>query len=421
MNAPDTPFALDSAVAQAADKVEPRVVAWRRDIHQNPELGNREVRTAKLVADHLRALGFDSVQEKVAHTGVVGVLKGGLPGPVVALRADMDALPVAEEVDVPFKSTARAKWNGMDCGVMHACGHDAHTAILMGVAEVLAGMRARIPGTVKFLFQPAEETPPVGEEGGAKMMIAEGCLKSPDVAAVFGLHISSIYPTGMIGYRSGPLLASADRFRVFLRGVQTHGAMPWRGIDPIVIGSQVVLGLQTIVSRRMDITKEPSIVTVGVFQGGVRQNIIPDEVKLEGTMRAFDEGQRGEIQEHVKRIVEMIAAAGGAKAQVFIDRGYDITVNHPQLTEWSVPVLQRIAGEGNVAVVDKICGSEDFSCFQQQVPGFFYFLGCTARDKDAATAAPNHSPRFYVDEECLKVGVMTMAGLALDWLDANKG
>jgi amidohydrolase len=421
MNAPDTPFANDAAIAQAADKVEPRVIAWRRDIHQNPELGNREVRTARIVADHLRALGFDSVQEKVAHTGVVGVLKGGLPGPVVALRADMDALPVAEEVDVPFKSTVRAQWNGMDCGVMHACGHDAHTAILMGVAEVLAGMRARMPGSVKFLFQPAEETPPVGERGGAKMMIEEGCLQSPDVAAVFGLHISSIYPTGMIGYRSGPLLASADRFRVFLRGVQTHGAMPWRGIDPIVIGSQVVLGLQTIVSRRMDITKEPSIVTVGVFQGGVRQNIIPDEVKLEGTMRAFDEEQRGEIQEHVKRIVEMIAAAGGAKAQVYIDRGYDITVNHPALTEWSVPVLQRIAGDDNVAVVDKICGSEDFSCFQQQVPGFFYFLGCTARDRDAATAAPNHSPRFYVDEDCLKVGVKTMAGLALDWLAANKG
>jgi len=421
MNAPDTPFASDAAVAAAADKAEPRVIAWRRDFHQNPELGNREVRTAKVVADHLRALGFDSVREKVAHTGVVGVLKGGLPGPVVALRADMDALPVAEEVDVPFKSKVRTQWNGMDCGVMHACGHDAHTAILMGVAEVLAGMRERIPGTVKFLFQPAEETPPVGEEGGAKLMVEQGCLRDPDVAAVFGLHITSIYPTGKIGYRSGPMMASADRFRIFLRGVQTHGAMPWRGIDPIVIGSQVVLGLQTIVSRRMDITKEPSVVTVGVFQGGVRQNIIPDDVKLEGTIRTFDEAQRTEIQEHVKHLTTMIAQAGGAKAQVFIDRGYDVTVNHPGLTDWSVPVLGRIAGDANVAVVDKICGSEDFSCYQKEVPGFFYFVGCTPPDRDAATAAPNHSPRFFVDENCLKLGVKTLSALALDWLAANRG
>jgi amidohydrolase len=419
MNAPDTPFAFDAALAAAADQVEARVIAWRRDIHQNPELGNREVRTARLVADHLRALGFDQVQEQVAHTGVVGVLKGGLPGRAVALRADMDALPVAEEVDVPFKSTVRTQWSGMDCGVMHACGHDAHTAMLMGVAEVLAGMRDRIPGTVKFLFQPAEETPPVGEEGGAKLMVEEGCLKNPDVDAVFGQHITSIYPTGHIGYRSGPLMASADRFRIFLRGVQTHAAMPWRGIDPIVVGSQIVLGLQTIVSRRMNITHEPSVVTVGVFQGGVRQNIIPDEVKLEGTIRTFDETQRDEIHEHVRRITEMIAASGGAKAQVHVDRGYDVTVNHPGLTEWSVPVLERIAGESKVKVVDKICGAEDFSYFQKQVPGFFYFLGCTPPDRDARTAAPNHSPRFYVDEDCLKTGVKTLAALALDWLATN--
>ena len=419
MNAPDTPFPFDAAIAAAADKVEPRVVSWRRDFHQNPELGNREVRTAGIVAQHLRALGFDSIREQVAHTGVVGVLKGGQPGPVVALRADMDALPVTEEVDVPFKSKVRAQWNGMDCGVMHACGHDAHTAILMGVAEVLAGMRERIPGTVVFLFQPAEETPPVGEEGGARMMVEQGCLQDPDVEAVFGLHITSIYPTGKIGYRSGAMMASADRFRIFLKGVQTHGAMPWRGIDPIVVGSQVVLGLQTIVSRRMDITKEPSVVTVGVFHGGVRQNIIPDDVKLEGTIRTFDEQQRVEVQEHVKHITQMIAEAGGAKAKVFIDKGYDVTINHPGLTAWSVPVLDRIAGEGNVGVVDKICGSEDFSCYQQKVPGFFYFVGCTPPDKDAATAAPNHSPRFYVDEDCLEVGVKTLSGLALDWLAAN--
>jgi amidohydrolase len=419
MNAPDQPFPFDAAIAEAIERIRPRVVAWRRDFHAHPELGNREARTAKIVADHLRALGFDEVREKVAHTGVVGVLKGGLDGPVVALRADMDALPVTEEVDVPFKSTVRTDWNGQSCGVMHACGHDAHTAILMGVAEALAGIRERIPGTVKFIFQPAEETPPIGENGGAKMMIEEGCLDAPRVGAIFGLHITSIQPTGMIGYRSGPLMASADDFRIFVRGTQTHAAMPWRGVDPIVVSSQIVLGLQTIVSRRMNITKEPSVVTVGVFQGGVRHNIIPDEVKLEGTIRSFDEAQRDEIHEHVKRISEMIAASGGAKATVHIHRWYDVTVNHPALTEWSAPTLARIAGEANVGVIDKICGAEDFSFFQKEVPGFFYFMGCTPPDRDAGTAAPNHSPRFYVDEDCLPLGVRTLCALALDWLSAQ--
>jgi amidohydrolase len=419
MNAPDSPFCLDSAVADAADRVEPRVVAWRRDLHEHPELGNREFRTAALVAKHLRALGFDEVKEKVAVTGVVGILKGGKPGPVVALRADMDALPVREEVDVPFASKATAEWNGQTCGVMHACGHDAHTSILMGVAEVLAGLRAEIPGTVKFLFQPAEETPPLGEEGGAKLMVEEGCLENPKVGAVFGLHITSIFPTGMIGYRSGPLMASADHLRIFIRGTQTHAAQPWRGVDPIVVGAQVVMGLQTVVSRSMNITKEPSVVTVGVFQSGVRNNIIPDEARLEGTIRTFDEGQRGEIHAHVTRISEMIAAAGGAKAHVHIHRGYDVTVNHPGLTEWSVPALARVAGAQNVKVIDKVCGAEDFSCYQKVVPGFFYFMGCTPPDRDHRTAAPNHSPRFYVDENCLKLGVKTLSTLALDWLAAN--
>jgi len=419
MNAPESAFAFDAAIAACADQLEAKVIAWRRDLHENPELGNREVRTAGIVAGHLRALGFDQVKEKVAHTGVVGVLKGGKPGPVVALRADMDALPVKEEVDVPFASKVTAPWNDQQCGVMHACGHDAHVAILMGVAEVLAGMRERIPGTVKFIFQPAEETPPIGENGGAKMMIEEGCMESPKVDAIFGLHVTSIHPTGKVGYRSGPMMASADDFRIFVRGSQTHGAMPWRGVDPIVVGAQVVMGLQTIVSRQMNITKEPSVVTVGVFQGGVRHNIIPDEVKLEGTIRAFDEGKRDELHVHVKRITEMIAASGGAKADVHIHRWYDVTVNHPELTEWSVPSLTRVFGPGNVNVVDKVCGAEDFSFFQKVVPGFFFFVGCTPPDRDARTAAPNHSPRFYVDENCLKPGLRGLATLALDWLSAN--
>jgi len=415
MDRPETTFPLDAPIAAAARAVEPRVVAWRRDIHQHPELGNREVRTSALVARHLRSLGIE-VREKVAHTGVVGVLRGGRPGPVVALRADMDALPVTEEVDLPFKSTVRTEWNGMSCGVMHACGHDAHTAILMGVAEVLAGLRDRLPGTVKFLFQPAEEGAPGDEEGGARLMIEQGCMDDPKVGAVFGLHVTSNHPTGMLGYRSGAMMASSDELRVFLRGVQTHGAMPWRGADPIVVGSQVVVGLQTIVSRRLDITHEPSVVTIGVFQGGNRVNIIPDEVKLEGTIRAFDEGQRGEIHAHVKRITEMIAAAGGARADVRIRRGYDVVVNDPALTDWSVPVLKRVAGDSNVGIVDKVCGAEDFSFYQKVVPGFFFRVGCTPPDRDLRTAAPNHSPRLFVDEACLPLGVRALATLAAGWL-----
>ena len=418
MNAPDS-VGLDAELAALADEVEPRVVAWRRDFHRHPELGNREHRTARIVADHLRMLGFDEVREKVAYTGVVGVLRGGRPGPVVALRADMDALPVAEEVDVPFRSEVKTEWNGMQCGVMHACGHDAHTAMLMGVAEVLAGMRARIPGTVVFLFQPAEEGAPEDEGGGAQMMIDQGCLANPKVGAIFGLHVTSNHPTGTLGYRVGPLMASSDELRIFLRGTQTHGAMPWLGVDPIVVGSQVVVGLQTIVSRRMDITREPSVVTVGVFHGGVRDNIIPDEVRMEGTIRTFDEDQRDAIHEHVKRITEMIAAAGGAKARVQIKRGYDVVVNDPALTRFAIPVMERIAGAGNVGVVDKVCGAEDFSFFQKVVPGVFIRVGCRPPDQDLRHSAPNHSPRFYVDEGCLKLGVRTLCALALDWLGTD--
>jgi amidohydrolase len=407
MNAPDIAFSVAGVIA--------KVVAWRRDFHQHPELSNREFRTSKIVADHLRALGLE-VREKVAYTGVIGVLKGARPGPVVALRADMDALPVTEEVDVAFKSTARTEWNGVMSGVMHACGHDAHTAILMGVAQVLAGMREQIPGSVKFIFQPAEEGPPEEEGGGAPMMIAQGCMENPKVGAIFGLHATSPLHTGKIGYRSGPMMASSDELRVFLRGTQTHAAMPWRGVDPIVVGSQIVLGLQTIISRRVDITKEPSVVTVGMFHGGNRGNIIPDDVKMEGTIRTFDETQRKEIHEHVKRITEMIAAAGGAKATVQIERGYDVTVNDPALMEFSIPTLARVAGEANVGVVDKVCGSEDFAFYQKVVPGIFIRVGCTPPDRDLRASAPNHSPRFYVDEGCLGLGVKTLSCLALDWL-----
>ena len=413
-----SPAAFDAAV----ERVEPRVVAWRRDFHQNPELGNREFRTSKIVADHLRSLGIE-VREKVAHTGVVGLLKGSSAssGPVVALRADMDALPVTEEVDVPFASKVKTEWSGQACGVMHACGHDAHTAILMGVAEVLAGMRERLPGTVKFIFQPAEEGPPEGEKGGARLMIEEQCMEHPKVGAIFGLHVTSTHHVGRIGYRSGPLMASSDELKIFVRGVQTHAAMPWRGVDPIVVASQIVMGLQTIVSRQMNIAKEPSVVTVGVFRGGIRKNIIPDDVRMEGTIRAFDEQQRGDIHEHVKRITEMIAAAGGAQAKVQISRGYDVVVNDPALTAWSIPTLARVAGDSNVGVMDKVCGSEDFSFYQKVVPGFFFRVGCIPRDMDLRRAVPNHSGRFYLDEGCLGIGVKALASLAFDWLAAHRG
>jgi amidohydrolase len=421
MNAPGPVFPHDARIREEADRLEPQVIEWRRHIHRHPELGNREVETAKLVAAHLRKLGLDEVREQVAYTGVVGVLKGGKPGPCVALRADMDALPVTEEVDLPFKSVVRTQWNGVEAGVMHACGHDTHVAILMGVAEILAGMREQLAGSVKFIFQPAEEKPPLGEEGGAKLMIEQGCMQNPKVDAIFGLHITSKQHTNVIGYRSGPMMASADQFNITVRGSQTHGAQPWSGVDPIVIGSQIVMGLQTIVSRRMNLTEEPSVVTVGSFHAGNRNNIIPDEAKMEGTIRTFDQRHREDIHTCMHRIPSLIAESGGARAHVHITPGYPVTSNDEGLTAWSVPVLKRVAdaAAGTVGVCPKTCGAEDFSYYQREVPGFFFFIGCTPRDKGCKQAAPNHSPRFYVDEPSLKIGVKALATLAVDWLGAN--
>jgi amidohydrolase len=419
MNAPELPALLDAVITAHADHLEQQVIQWRRHIHANPELGNREFETAKLVAAHLKKLGFDDVREQVAYTGVVGVLKGGKPGPCVALRADMDALPVTEETDVSFKSTVRAQWNGAEAGVMHACGHDTHVAMLMAVAEILTAMRSELQGTVKFIFQPAEETPPFGEEGGARIMIEQGCMENPKVDAIFGLHITSKQHVDVIGYRAGPLMASSDQFYISVRGRQTHGAQPWSGVDPIVVGSQIVLGLQTIVSRRMNITEEPSVVTVGSFHAGNRGNIIPDEAKMEGTIRAFDDRHRDQLHECVHQVSTLIAESGGAKAHVHIARGYPVTSNDEELTHWAVPVLKRVAGEGAVGVCPKTCGAEDFSYYQREVPGFFFFIGCTPKEKSCKDADSNHSPRFYVDESGLKLGVRSLATLAVDWLAAN--
>ena len=419
MNAPHTPALLDAVIAAHADRLEQQVIQWRRHIHAHPELGNREFDTAKMVAAHLKQLGFDDVREQVAYTGVVGVLKGGKPGPCVALRADMDALPVTEETDVPFKSKVRTQWNGAEAGVMHACGHDTHVAMLMGVAEILAAMKGELQGTVKFIFQPAEETPPLGEEGGARLMIEQGCMEDPKVDAIFGLHITSKQHVNVIGYRAGPLMASSDPFYISVRGRQTHGAQPWSGVDPIVVGSQIVLGLQTIVSRRMNITEEPSVVTVGSFHAGNRGNIIPDEARMEGTIRAFDDRHREQLHECVHQVSTLIAQSGGANAQVNITHGYPVTSNDETLTHWAVPVLKRVAGEGAVGVCPKTCGAEDFSYYQRVVPGFFFFIGCTPKEKNCKDADSNHSPRFYVDESGLKLGVRSLATLALDWLAAN--
>jgi amidohydrolase len=418
-----TPTLPASSLATDIDRITaeltPRLIAWRRDLHQHPELGNREVRTAGIVAEHLRALDLDEVRTGVAHTGVVGLLKGGLPGPVVALRADMDALPVAEQVDVPFASKVRTEYNGEQVGVMHACGHDTHTAILMTVASVLAGLRRQLRGSVKFIFQPAEEGPPEGERGGAELMIAEGALRNPEVDAIFGLHVTSMLPTGVIGVRGGPLMASADRFKINVRGRQTHGAAPWRGVDPIVTASQVVLGLQTIISRRVDITHEPAVVTVGAIKGGVRHNIIPDEVQMIGTIRTFDEAMRTSIHERVRETAEGIAKSARAECEVCIDRGYDVTVNDAQLTALMRPTLERVAGGGeHLPPMPKITGSEDFSCFQQAVPGMFFFVGVTPASQDAGTAEPNHSPRFFVDESALPLGARALAHLVCDYLEA---
>ncbi|MGZ8259579.1 MAG: amidohydrolase [Caldimonas sp.] len=407
---------IDAGVAA----IQPQLIAWRREVHAHPELGNREVRTAAIVATHLRALGFDEVRTEVAVTGVVGVLRGALPGPVVALRADMDALPVEERTDVPFASKERTTWNGEPVGVMHACGHDAHVAILMAVASVLAGLRSELAGTVKFIFQPAEEMPPAGEEGGARLMIEQGALENPAPGAIFGLHVTSMLPSGVIGWRSGPAMASADSFRITVLGRQTHGAMPWRGVDPIVAAAQVVLGLQTIVSRQVDLTHEPAVVTVGAIKGGVRENIIPDAVEMRGTIRSFDEAMRDDIHARVKDTAENIARASRAGCEVCIVKNYPVTVNDAELTEAMLPTLERVAGRSHVVHMPKIAGSEDFSFYQHVVPGLFFFVGITPPAQDPKTAPPNHSPLFFIDEAGLPLGARALANVAVEWLEANR-
>lgn len=409
---------LASEVDRMATELNPQVVTWRRDFHKNPELGNREVRTSKIIADELRKLGYE-VRTNVATTGVIGVLRGAKPGPVVALRSDMDALPVTEQVDLPFKSTVRSQWNGQEVGVMHACGHDNHMAILLGTATALARMKDRLPGTVKVIFQPAEEGLPAGEVGGAQQMLKENAFEDPKVDAVFGLHVFP-FPAGTISYRPGPMMASQDNFIIQVKGRQTHGAVPWGGIDPIVIGSEIVMALQTIISRSVNITEAPAVVTVGRFNGGNRANIVPDQVELEGTIRAFDENVRKDIQARIRTLATNIAESAGATADVTIQSGYPVTRNDPALTERMLPTLRRVAGDANVRLASLTGTAEDFSYFGQRAPGLFIFLGVTPRDQDYTKAAQNHSPQFFADESALPVGVRVMTNLALDYLFGGK-
>jgi amidohydrolase len=407
-------YALPADIQPKIDAVMPKVVTWRRDFHQHPELSNQEFRTAEIIADHLRALGME-VQTEVAHTGVVGTLRGG-DGPVVALRADMDALPVTELVDLPFASKAKGVYQGREVGVMHACGHDNHVAILMGVAEVLAGMGDELPGTVKFIFQPAEEGTPDGSIGGAELMLMEGVFENPRPDVVFGLHVFP-YPVGTIATRPGGLMASSDRHQITIKGKQTHGAVPWAGVDPIVAASQVVMGLQTIVSRQLDATLTPSIVTVGRIEGGVRNNIIPESVELEGTIRTFDAATRNDIHTRIRRTASNIAEAAGATADIVIDQGYGVTRNDPTLYRQMAPTLEIVAGDRFIEATQTTT-AEDFSYFANEVPGLFLFLG-VAPD-DPSLIHPNHSPRFYADERALPVGVEALTSMTLDYMVSER-
>lgn len=408
-------------VAAAAQSLQGKVLAWRRDIHQHPELGNRETRTAALVADHLRALGLEP-RTGIATTGVTAVLKGGRPGPRIALRADMDALPVTETSGLPFASKATSTYRGEPVGVMHACGHDAHTGILMGVAEALVAMRDELPGEVLFVFQPAEEGPPDGEDGGAKEMLAQGIFKDFRPDAVFGLHVFSTLQAGQLGVRSGPTMAASDRFNIVVKGRQTHGSRPWGGVDPIVAAADIIGTAQTIVSRRQDLSKQPVVVSFGAIKGGIRYNIIPDQVELVGTIRTFDDGMRDAVFADLGNVAEKVAAAHGAtvEANVPDQDGNPVTANDPALTARMRPSLEKVAGAGNLVDMPLNMGAEDFSFYAREVPGLFFFVGATPAGRDPATAPSNHSPEFFLDESALDLGLRAMLQLALDYLHGGE-
>ncbi|WP_287244711.1 amidohydrolase [Pseudoalteromonas sp.] len=405
---------MNTELKSANKSVSEKVIKWRRHLHQYPELSNREFETAKYVAKHLRSLGLE-VQTGVAHTGVVAKLKGGKKGPLIALRADMDALPVKEQVDLPFASTQTTEYKGNTVGVMHACGHDNHVAILMAAAESLVKIKDQLAGDILFVFQPAEEGAPDGEEGGAELMLKEGLFKEKP-EAVFGLHVTSSLNTGQIGFREGPLMASADKFTITVKGRQTHGSRPWNGVDPIVASSQIIMATQTIASRQVDVTKARSVVSFGAINGGVRNNIIPDQVEMVGTIRTFDQEMRADIKKRLAKTAEMVAESGGAEAHVHIDHGYPVTVNDVELTKKMTPTLAGVVGKENLITTPLITGAEDFSYYALETPGMFFFLGVTPKGQDAVTAPSNHSPHFFADEKALQLGVNAMTQLVVDYL-----
>lgn len=410
-------FGQEHKLEKDYDAIEGKVIEWRRDIHQNPELGNREFKTAEKIAKHLKSLGIE-VQTGVAHTGVVGLLKGNLPGKVVALRADIDALPVTERNDLPFKSTVTSTFGGIDVGVMHACGHDTHTAILMGVAEVMSKNKDKIKGTVKFIFQPAEEGPPPGEEGGALLMVKEGVMENPKVDAIFGLHINSQTPIGTIRYKSGGTMAAAQSFTIKVKGKQSHGSQPWAGVDPILISAKIIDGLQTIISRETDLTNEAAVITVGKITSGVRFNIIPEDAEMIGTIRTLDYDMKDKLNKRMVEMVTTIAKAYGGEATCEIKEATDITYNNPELVEQMLPTMKRVAGEGNVHTQKAITGAEDFSYFQREAPGFFFFLG--GMTPGNTESFPHHTPDFKIDDSDLLLGVRALTEMSLDYLNSDK-
>ncbi|HEX3102356.1 MAG TPA: amidohydrolase [Pyrinomonadaceae bacterium] len=409
-------FAVDMSaeINAATAKIMPQVVEWRRFIHQHPELGNREFNTSKLIAEQLKKLGIE-VKTGVAKTGVVGILKGGQPGPVIGLRADMDGLPVTERGDLPFKSTVTSEYNGQTVGVMHACGHDSHVAMLLGTATVLSGMKDKIKGTVVFIFQPAEEGAPVGETGGAADMVKEGVMDNPKVDAVFGIHINAQTEIGKITFKSGAEMAASDWFSIKVKGKQSHGAYPWQGVDPIAVASQIYIGLQMIVSRQSELPKAPVIITVGKINGGVRENIIPEELTMAGTIRTLDSEMQKDVHEKIRRTATKIAESMGATAEVTIDTKTLVTYNTPALVKQMLPSLQKAAGEANVSETEWVTGGEDFSYFGTKAPAFFFFVGGMPKGKDPKTTASHHTPDFYIDDSRLDVGVKAFCNIVFDY------
>ncbi len=409
-------FAVDMSkeINAATDKIAPKLVEWRRHLHQYPELSNREFKTSKYVEEHLRKLGLE-VRTGIAKTGVVAILKGALPGPTLALRADMDALPVTERNNLPFASKEKAEYNGAQVGVMHACGHDTHVSMLMGAAEVLAGMKDKIKGTIVFIFQPAEEGAPAGEEGGAALMVKEGVMDNPRIDAIFGIHVNSQTEIGTIKYKSGAAMAAADWFTIKVKGKQTHGSQPWSGIDPIATAAQIINGLQMIVSRQSELTKAPVVITVGKINGGVRENIISEELVMAGTIRTLDSNMQKDVHEKIKRTVEFIAAANGATAEVSIETKTLVTFNTPDLVKKMLPSLQKSAGKENVFENEWTTGAEDFSYYGEKAPSFFFFVGGMPKGKNPKDAAPHHTPDFFIDDSRLDVGVKAFCNIVFDF------